>query len=191
MRKLVSFMHISLDGYVAAVDGDLSWIHINEEIFGYVGQRIRETDTALYGRVTYDMMEAYWPTAADQPNASRHDIDHSQWYTIVKKIVLSKTLKDKSLVNTKIVCDNFIEEITQIKNSSGSEILIFGSPKATHALMAANLVDEYWLLMNPVLLGDGIRLFNGHQDKTQLELVSSKVFTSGVIGLHYKSIYNR
>jgi len=80
MRKIVSFVHLSLDGFVASENGGLDWVTINPELFSYVEERIRKTDTALYGRVTFQMMEAYWPTAADKPDASKHDIDHSRWY---------------------------------------------------------------------------------------------------------------
>ena len=80
MRKIISFMHISLDGFVAGLNGEMDWIKVDEEIFDYVGKRISESDTALYGRITYEMMENYWPTAGDKPRATRHDIEHSKWY---------------------------------------------------------------------------------------------------------------
>src|SRR5204863_1904533 len=80
MRKIISFMHISLDGFVAGLNGEMDWIKVDEEIFDHVGRRISEGDTALYGRVTYQMMENYWPTAADKQTATRHEIQHSKWY---------------------------------------------------------------------------------------------------------------
>jgi dihydrofolate reductase len=128
MRKIVSFVHVSLDGFVASADGRLDWISINDELFGYVEQRIKQTDTALYGRVTYQIMEAYWPTAADQPAASKHDHEHSRWYKTARKIVLSKTLQEKDTANTKIISSNLSDEITKLKQGAGSEILMFGSP---------------------------------------------------------------
>lgn len=92
-------MHISLDGFVAGPNGEMNWITVDEEIFDHVGERISGTDTALYGRVTYQMMEAYWPNAGDKPNASKHDINHSKWYNRAHKIVLSKTMNDAGLTN--------------------------------------------------------------------------------------------
>ncbi len=186
MRKIVSFVHLSLDGFVASADGGLGWVSITEELFDFVGQRIQQTDTALYGRVTYQMMEAYWPTAAAQPNASKHDLELSRWYKTVRKVVLSKTLADENHVDTKIIRSHLRDEITQLKQGAGSEILMFGSPSATHALMAENLIDEYWIFLNPVLLGQGIPLFKKIQHKTQLKLVTSKTFTSGVVCLQYE-----
>ncbi|HKC68554.1 MAG TPA: dihydrofolate reductase family protein [Bacteroidia bacterium] len=185
MRKIISFMHISLDGFVAGPNGEMNWITVNEEIFDYVGKRISETDTALYGRKTYDMMEAYWPTAGDKPNASKHDIEHSKWYKKAHKIVLSKTLKGKDLPNTAIISDNLAEKILELKKQPGSEILLFGSPTATHALIEQNLIDGYWLFVNPIILGQGILLFKGIKEKTKLKLLNTKQFTYGVTELNY------
>jgi dihydrofolate reductase len=100
MRSLVSFMHVSLDGFVCGPNGEMDWIKVDDEIFDYAGNRTSVSDTALYGRVTWEMMEGYWPTAADKPNASKHDIEHSTWYNKVDKVVLSKSMKGKQLPNT-------------------------------------------------------------------------------------------
>lgn len=119
MRNLVLFMHTSLDGFVAGTNGEMDWINVDEEIFEYGEQRIREADTALYGRITYQMMEGYWPTAADQPNPTKHDIEHSRWYANVEKVVLSRTIKGTNLVNTKIISDNLTDEIIKLKTRRG------------------------------------------------------------------------
>jgi dihydrofolate reductase len=185
MRKIISFMHISLDGFVAGPKGEMNWIKVDEEIFDHVGKRIGETDSALYGRITYDMMESYWPGAGNEPDASKHDIDHSKWYNKAHKIVLSKTMKGADLPNTTIISDNISEKINEIKKQEGSEILLFGSPTATHALIQQNLIDGYWLFVNPIILGEGIPLFTGIKDKTKLKLISTRQFTSGVTELNY------
>jgi len=181
-------MHVSLDGFVAGPNGEMNWIKVDQEIFDHVGKRISQTDTALYGRVTYQMMESYWPTAADKPTASKHDIEHSQWYSQARKIVLSKTMKEVVLPNTTIISDQLAERIQAIKQSTDSgskEILLFGSPGATHSLMQLNLIDGYWLFLNPVILGKGIPLFANIQDKIKLNLVTTRAFTCGVTELSY------
>lgn len=178
-------MHMSLDGFVAGPNGEMDWIKINEEIFSHVGKRISGGDTALYGRVTYQLMESYWPTAADKPNASRHDIEHSKWYKHVHKVVLSNTMKDADLTNTTIISDNLSDRINHIKQQAGDDILLFGSPTATHSLMKLNLIDGYWLFVNPMILGKGIPLFNGIQDKTKLKLITTRQFECGVTELSY------
>ena len=185
MGNLVLFMHVSLDDFVAGINGEMDWIYADEEIFDYVSERIYATDCAIYGRITYQMMEGYWTTAANQPNATKHDIEHSKWYNSVAKVVLSKTLHEASLTNTKIIGDNLKYEIAKLKQSTNKEILIFGSPTAAHSLMAAELIDSYWLFVNPVMLGEGIPLFKDIKNKTALMLVASHVFPSGVVCLHY------
>src|SRR6188508_3681163 len=127
MRKIISFIHISLDGFVAGPNGEIDWVKVDEEIFDHVGKRISQGDTALYGRVTYQLMESYWPTAADQPTATKHDIEHSKWYKNVHKVVLSKTMKGAELTNTTIISDNLTDRINEIKQKPGNEILLFGS----------------------------------------------------------------
>ena len=188
MRKIISFMHISLDGFVAGPNGEMDWIKVDEEIFDYVGKRISVGDTALYGRVTYQMMENYWPTAADKPTATKHDIEHSKWYSKVHKVVLSKTMKDAVPMfrdNTKIISDNLSDRINEIKKQEGEDILLFGSPTATHSLIQLNLIDGYWLFVNPIILGQGIPLFADIKDKIKLKLLTTRQFTSGVTELNY------
>ena len=182
-------MHLSLDGFVAGPNGEMNWIKADEEIFEHVGRRISKSNTALYGRVTYRMMEDYWPGAADKSNASQHDIQHSAWYKKVHKVVLSKTLNGTNLVNTTIISDNLSGEINAIKqlDDGGSEdILLFGSPTATHSLIEQNLIDGYWLFVNPVILGKGIPLFTNIRDKIKLELLNTRPFTCGVTELNYR-----
>jgi dihydrofolate reductase len=185
MRKLISFVHISLDGFVAGPKGEMNWITINEEIFDYVEKLLKPIDTALYGRVTFEMMENYWPTAADKPNASKHDKEHSQWYKNANKVILSKSLHGKKISNSTIISSNLADEITKLKQATGSDIVIFGSPGATHSLMKENLVDGYWLFVNPVILGNGIPLFAEIKNKTELKLLGSKIFNAGVTVLQF------
>ena len=179
-------MHVSLDGFAAGPNGEMDWIVLDQEMFNEVNDFTASVDTAIYGRTTYQMMEGYWPTAADQPTATKHDIEHSGWYNKVSKVVLSKTLNGENLNNTKIIGDNVISEITQLKQAPGKEIIIFGSPSASHTLMQENLIDDYWLFVNPILLGEGIPLFKDIKNRTKLNLVKTHVFSSGVVCLHYE-----
>jgi dihydrofolate reductase len=178
-------MHISLDGFVAGPNGEMNWIKVDEEIFDHVGKRINKSDTALYGRVTYEMMQGYWPTAGDEPGASKHDIEHSTWYKQAHKIVLSNTMKDEGLPNTTIISDNLSDNINEIKQQAGGEILLFGSPAATHSLIQLNLIDGYWLFVNPIILGRGVPLFTDINDKIKLKLLTTRQFTNGVTALDY------
>ncbi|HWQ82371.1 MAG TPA: dihydrofolate reductase family protein [Ignavibacteria bacterium] len=185
MTRIISFMHVSLDGFVAGPNGEMDWIKFDEEMFDYISKRINESDTALYGRVTYQMMEDYWPMAAEKPDATRHDIEHSKWYKDVHKVVLSKTMNDTDLSNVKIIRNNLEDEINQIRQQSGKEILLFGSPRATHSLIQLNLIDGYWLFVNPIILGRGIPLFADIKDKINLKLLNTRKFACGVTELNY------
>ncbi len=187
MRNLIFFMHTSLDGYVAGPNGELDWVKVDDEIFDFVGTMTDHADTALYGRVTYQMMQSYWPEAGKQPNASKHDIEHSAWYNKIPKVVLSRTISEEGLDNTQIISDHLADNINSIKKNDGKNILIFGSPTASHSLLGLGLIDEFWLFVNPVLLGYGIPLFKGVTEMIQLNLLESKTFTCGVIALHYET----
>ena len=190
MRHLIFFMHTSLDGFVAGINGEMNWIKVDEAIFDFVGTMTDKADTALYGRVTYEMMQNYWPTAGEEPNASKHDKEHSAWYNKVAKVVLSKTLSEKGLDNTTVISDQLAENISKIKKQDGKNILIFGSPGASHSLMSQGLIDEFWLFVNPVLLGQGIPLFKNITEITKLKFIETKTFSCGVIALHYETIRN-
>ena len=176
-------MHLSLDGFVAGPNGEMDWIKANEEIFDHVGKRISQGDTALYGRVTYQMMENYWPAAGNKPEATKHETEHSKWYNGIQKMVLSKTMKGAHLPNTTIISDQLSDRIMQIKQAGdgSKEILLFGSPSATHSLMQLN----YWLFVNPVILGSGIPLFTNIKQKIKLQLLTTCSFDCGVTELNY------
>lgn len=185
MRNLIFFMHTSLDGFVAGPNGEMNWVKVDEELFDFVGTMTDKADTALYGRVTYNMMQSYWPTAGEQSFATRHDKVHSTWYKKVSKVVLSRTISAEGLENTIVISNDLVTNINAIKKQEGKSILIFGSPAASQSLLNEGLIDEFWLFVNPIILGQGRPLFENITGKTKLKLVESKTFGSGVIALHY------
>lgn len=191
MGKIVLFMHASLDGFAAGTKGQMDWIHIDQEIFDYVEERIAQTNTALYGRVTFQLMESYWPTAADQPNATKHDKVHAAWYKNARKIVLSNTLTPTALANTTIIGEaNYIAALHTLKKETTGDMLLFGSPTAAHSLLAENLIDECWLFINPVLLGEGIPVFKNIKERQSLALLKTHVFDSGVVCLQHEILHH-
>lgn len=186
MRNLIFFMHTSLDGFVAGPNGEMDWINVDEDIFDFVATMTNQADTALYGRVTYEMMQSYWPEAGEQPNASKHDKEHSKWYNNVSKVVLSKTMQETGLHNTKVIAGQLSDNVNKLKRQDGKNILIFGSPGATQSLLNEGLIDGFWLFVNPIILGQGMPLFKDITGRTKLKLVESKTFACGVIALHYE-----
>lgn len=186
MRKVVAFMHVSLDGFVGRTNGELNWVRIDEEINPYVDQLIRTADTALYGRTTYQMMHSYWPTVPTDPSSGQREIEHAHWVERVAKIVFSTTLERADWNNTTLVKDHISEEIKKLKAVPGKDLMIFGSPRLTHSFMALDLIDEYRLTVNPVVLGSGIPLFAGQIKPVNLRLLESRAFRSGVVALGYE-----
>lgn len=183
MRNLVLFMHISLDGFTARPDGAMNWIKVSDELFEYANDRIQAADTALYGRKTFEMMDAYWPTAADKPNPSKHDVEHSTWYKKALKYIVSENAAHQNTDKIKFISDDVKGHISELKKQGSGEIIMFGSPGLARYLMGEGLVDEYWLFVNPIILGEGIPLFANAEIK--LTLQKSTTLANGVIGLHY------
>ncbi|MEZ4657829.1 MAG: dihydrofolate reductase family protein [Caldilineaceae bacterium] len=187
MRNLVAFMHMSLDGFAGGPNGELDWIAYDEELQKYAETVVNTVGTALYGRVTYHMME-YWRTVPGNPDSSEHERSHAAWIEQIPKVVVSTTLASVDWHNTSIIHDNLSAAIQELKQQPGKDIVIFGSPRLTQTLAQLNLVDEYQLTVSPVLLGQGIQFFAPLAAKRPLQLLSSKVLTSGALGLHYKAI---
>lgn len=188
MRKIVQFMHVSLDGFVAGPNGEMDWITVDETLFDYANDRTDKSDAALYGRNTFMMMDGYWPTADKEPNASKHDRTHAAWYRKVDKYVLSHTLKSDPSKKLHVIGKDLVNEIKELKKGPGEEILIFGSPSAGHSLAQLGLVDEYWLFINPIFLGKGIPMFKGLHDMTKLKLQKTHAFDNGVVCLNYRKL---
>ena len=178
-------MHVSVDGLAATPDRALNWIQLDEAIFDLADNQTDNADTALYGRITYQLMDDYWPTAADQPGATRHDVHHAAWYNNVEKIILSRTMKRSQAGNTRFIGETVPAEIQSLKQRSGRNIIMFGSPGTVRSLLQHNLIDELWLFINPVILGEGIPYLQDVKTHIKLQLLSSKTFPSGIVCVHY------
>jgi dihydrofolate reductase len=186
MRKVIAFMHVSLDGFTTGPNGELEWAIVDEELETAVDGLFKTVDTALYGRVTYLGMESYWPTVLTDPSARPRDIEHARWVDNVSKIVFSRTLSHVTWNHARLVKDQIVEEIRSLKQQPGLDLMIFGSPGLTHTFMHLGLIDEYRIFLNPIVLGGGIPLFQDIKDTTKLKLVEATTFRAGVVGLHYQ-----
>ena len=185
MRNIISLAHISLDGFMADPAGRFDFVVFNDELADHTYPLMHSVDLAVYGRVTYQMMEGYWPTAADKPELGAGAKGHARWYAGVKKIVASRTLPASTNPNVRIIADDVVGALRAEKQKAGGDIMIFASPTLTRALAAADLVDEWRLSVQPVIVGGGLPLFGRREERTRLELRSSKTFDSGVIAVHY------
>ena len=186
MRKVLWLMHVSLDGFVAGPAGEIDWVRFDDDLVEDVQALVNSADTALFGRVTYRLMESYWPTAADSPTASKHDLDHSRWLNPAPKIVFSRTLKNVHWQNTRIVKDHIGEEIARLRKQPGKNLILFASPTLGSTFMNLNLIDEYFFNINPIVLGKGKPLFRDQSEMRRLKLLESKTYKNGVVSLRYR-----
>jgi dihydrofolate reductase len=185
MRKLVLFMHISLDGRTTSATGGMEWVKVSDEMFERADKQSAQSDLALYGHGTFNIMDAYWPTAGDEPDADKHAKTHSAWYNKVDKVVASTKLKQQDHPGVKIISNNVAEYINGLKQEQGGDIVMFGSPTLARSLMQDNVIDEYWLFINPFIVGAGKPLFGDMNAPIGLELAESSTFKNGVVCLHY------
>ena len=186
MRKLILIAHISLDGFVAGPKGELDDFDKGEENLEFICGLTLDADAVLLGRISYELLESYWPTARDRTNASKSEIQYSSWYHDAKKIIISRTITEVNLNNTIILGENILTEIIKIKKQTGKNILVFGGPSTTKSLMQLDLIDSYWIFVNPIIFGKGIPLFLGLKDKIKLKLVNSRQFSNGEVALNYE-----
>lgn len=184
MRKLILIVHTSLDGFVAGEKGEFSNFNPSPENLDFVCSLTDEADAALVGRVSYQMLESYWPTAQDNKNATESEIKYSKWYKDAEKIVLSKSLSQKK-GKTTVLSDNIGDSIQGIKSQAGKNILMFGSPTVFETLNRLNSIDEYWVIQYPVFFGKGIPFFTRVQNLNRLKLLNIKQFSNGEIAIHY------
>lgn len=185
MGNVVSFTHVSLDGYVANDEGAMDWLTYTGEIADDAYALSRSAGAALYGRTTYQMMEGYWPTVLVNPDSSSEDRGHAEWVENIPKVVFSHTLDNVTWNNTTLIKDNLIEEVSKLKQQIADDLLIFGSPRLTYSLAQLGLIDEYRINLNPIAIGQGLPLFEEGQPPIKLSLSESRTFACGVIALRY------
>lgn len=182
MRKLYMFNFVSLDGFFEGTrKWDLSWHNVDDEFQEYAIGQLDAIGHLLFGRVTYEGMAAYW-TAAD---AMKDDPIVAGKMNSIPKIVFSRTLKEASWGNTRLVSTDARMEVQTLKAQPGKDIAIFGSAKLASGLTREGLIDEYRIMVNPVLIGEGTPLFEKVGKNIRLKLDGVKTFNSGNVLLTY------
>ena len=182
MRKLIFFMLISLDGFYEGPGHSLDWHNVDEEFNEFANAQLDSVDMLLFGRGTYEMMAAFWPT----PFAATNDPVTAAAMNRLPKIVFSRTLSSAAWQNTRLVKDNIVEEVTKLKTQPGKDLIIFGSSDLSVDLIQHGLIDEFRIMLNPVALGDGKSLFKGLPGRLYLELINTRTFKSGNVLLFYR-----
>jgi len=187
MRKLVVFNNVTLDGYFTGVDGDFSWAHIDAddaEFNAFVAENASGGGQLVLGRVTYELMASYWPT----PDALRNDPIVAEGMNSMSKVVFSRTLDEAAWSNTRLVKGDVVSEIRRLKQEPGPGMAILGSGSIVSQLAPAGLIDEYQVVVNPVVIGVGRTMFDGLQRRLDLKLTRTRSFSNGKVYLCYEPV---
>ena len=188
MRKLAAFNQVSLDGYFVGANGDISWAHRHDAEFkAFVAENAKGGGLLVFGRMTYELMASYWPT----PVAIENDPLVAERMNHLPKLVFSRTLDKASWNNTTLVKGDLATEIRKVKNEPGSDMTILGSGSIVSQLAQEGLIDEYQLVVIPVVLGKGRTMFEGITEKLTLKLAKTRTFGNGNVLLCYEPTENR
>lgn len=183
MRKLVVFNQVTLDGYFADMNGDLSWAHKNDaEWNAFVADNAKGGGLLLFGRITYELMASYWPT----PYAIENDPIVAEQMNNLPKVVFSRTMDKALWSNTKLVKSDMAPEIRKMKEEPGEDMVILGSGSIVSQLAQERLIDEYQIVVNPVVLGKGRTMFEVTKEKLTLKLTKTRTFGNGNVLLCYE-----
>jgi dihydrofolate reductase len=182
MRTLSAFSFITLNGLFQGPAGDISWHRHGAEESEYAAEGAESGSTLLFGRVTYQMMASFWPT----PMALEREPVVANGMNNADKIVFSRTLKKAEWNNTKVVSGDIVEEMKKMKQMSGKGMTILGSGSIVTQFAEHGLIDEYQIMVDPVVIGNGTPIFNDIKRKLNLKLTQTRTFKSGVVLLCYE-----
>jgi len=184
MRKVILFNMVTLDGFFEGPNGEIDWHNADEEFNEFAVDQVKSADGLIFGRVTYELMASYWPT----PAAQADDPMVAEKMNTMPKIVFSRTLDKVEWNNTRLVKGDAVKEISQLKQEPGKDLLIFGSADLASNLTNLGLIDEYRIMVNPVVLGKGNPLFKDIKEKLNLRLLRTKTFSNGNVLLYYEPV---
>jgi dihydrofolate reductase len=181
MRKLVVFNNVTLDGFFAGVNGDISWFKRDAQSSEFAIKMAHSGNTLIFGRVTYQLMAGYWPT----PLAMQNDPVMAEGMNSLPKIVFSRTLDKADWSNTRLVKTDMLAEVRKMKQQFGKDMAILGSGSIVSQLAQQGLIDEYQFMVNPVVIGKGRTLFEDIKDRLPLKLTDTRIFANGNVLLSY------
>lgn len=182
MRKVIAGINMTLDGYC-----DHTAMIADDEIHQHYSELLRNSGIILWGRITYQLMENYWPALAKNPTGNKSDDEFALVIDGIPKMVFSHTLKNVEWESVKLAKEGLGEEVLKLKKQPGKDILV-GSRSLIIALMNLNLIDEFQLSVQPIIAGKGMPLFENINDRITLKLIKTKTFSSGAITLYYEPL---
>lgn len=183
MRKLGVFNQVSLDGYFTDKNGDMSWAHKQDpEWESFASENASGGGVLVFGRITYDLMAGYWPT----PQATKNNPIVAERMNNLPKIVFSRTLDKVTWSNTTLIKGDIVEAMRKLKAEPGPDMVILGSGTIVAQFTDAHLIDEYQVVVNAIVLGDGRTMFGGLTDRVGLRLKEARTFSNGNVVLWYR-----
>jgi dihydrofolate reductase len=186
MRKVILAMQMTLDGLIEGPKGELDWA-AKEDVEAWQDHfdLMQSVDTLLLGRVMYPGFEKYWLAAPTNPSSTKNEIEYARLADRIQKIVFSRTLEKVEWKTTRIAKDHIPEEIQRMKQQPGKDMVLLGGAGLVSTFVNLGLIDEYHLIVNPLILGGGKPLFKDVKERHNLKLINSKTFQSGKVVLHY------
>ncbi len=182
MRKVILFNMVTLDGFFEGPDGDLDWHNVDEEFTRFAIEQVSTADGLIFGRRTYEMMASFWPTdfaIQTEPIVANH-------MNTLPKIVFSRTLDKADWSHSRLVNGDAAEEVSRLKQQPGKDLFVFGSADLAASLAQHGLIDEYRIMVNPVVLGSGAPLFQDIHAPLKLKLIKTRTFGNGNVLLTYQ-----
>jgi len=177
VRKILVSNLISLDGFYEGPSDEIDFFFVDQDFLSYAAEMMNSVDTILFGRKTYEYMAAYWPTAPKDAVADKMNS--------LPKIVFSKTLPKVDWNNSRLAKGELVEEVNKLKQQPGGDMVVLGSATVASQLLQLGLIDEYRVLINPVLIGSGKPLFRGITERIKVKLLATRSLASGMVILSY------
>jgi dihydrofolate reductase len=184
MRKIILMMSVSLDGFIEGPRRELDWHMVDDELHDHFNEQLSVMGAFLNGRVTYELMAGFWPTADTDPSSTKPMVEFARIWRNMPKIVFSRTL-ERADWNTTVVRDVIVDEIMELKAQPGGDLVLGGADIAA-SFMRHDLIDEYRLYVHPIVIGQGKPLFQASDAKIKLELAETRTFGNGVVLLRYQ-----
>jgi dihydrofolate reductase len=176
MRKLNAWLYVTLDSVIEAPE---KWVIADDDMFGAMEADYANSDALLLGRRTYETFAASWPQRGSE-------VANADWMNNTRKYVASRTLKSTEWNNSTVIQGDVAEAVERLKQEDGKDIMVNGSGALVRTLMRDHLLDELRLFVHPVVVGSGIRLFDGESDPVELELTDSHAYGNGVVSITYR-----
>ena len=189
MRRIILSMMVTLDGYAARPNGDMDVFgedFADDELLGFLADQLRSVDAYIFGRVAYELLADFWPTAGTGHSSTDREVELAELMNTKPKIVVSTTLTDPTWTPATVIGDDLASQLAALKAQPGQDLALFAGASTASAVVDLGLVDEYRLMVYPIVIGEGQSPFRGLALDRGLELVDTRTFPSGVVLLRYR-----